>query len=283
MEMVAAAKSKKMVDCFNATRPYQNKLSKLMSILLHAQNTQQGMQMQDKSLSSPYLRKSAKIRNLALIVVTANRGLCGGYNSNLLRLAYKHYQKASAEGIACDLHVIGKKGLSYFKFLKLPIKASYLNVDDNLKYPEAEKLVLHFMEAFSQRSYDHVEIVATRYYSAAKQKPVIQTLLPLDLNAVNKSTTAENVIDNNTNHNYIFEPDLSRILKHTLPLSIKVNFYSVLLGALASEQILRRIAMKNATDAAEEMLKLLNRSYNRARQASITQELAEIVSGADAL
>ena len=273
MEMVSTAKSKKIVDRVTASTPYRKKIVSL----LHS------LQETGVVYNSPYTEKAPSIKNLALIVISANRGLCGGYNSNVLRLAYERYQKLREEDISCDLFVLGKKGVSFFKFLKIPMKENYTHIEDTFQYEDSETLLMPFLKSFSQKEYDAIEIVSTVYHSSSRQEAELIPFLPF------LSESLENKKPDNFSStsaladNYSFSPDAAIILKKLIPLSIKTKFYNIFLGAMASEQIARRIAMKNATDAAGDMLKNLTRSYNRARQASITQELAEIVAGADAI
>ena len=269
MEMVSAAKSKKLVDRLNTAKPYKEKLLEMIAALGR----------EEQSISSPYLRRVKELHRAALLVVSANRGLCGAYNSNILGLAKKRYEELSSQGIKCDVYAIGKKGRSYFKFVKIDLKEAYVDIDENFSYSQSEKLCMDFMRKFRDQLYDKIEIVSAAYHSAGSQKAACIEFLPpgLGLSEVveeKKETRKEN---------YIFEPDAKSIVEALIPLSIRTHFYGILLEAMCSEQIARRVAMKNATDSAGEMLKSLVRSYNRARQASITQELAEIVAGADAI
>ncbi len=281
MEMVSTAKSKRLTDRRNAAAPYRSSLLELIACI--------GKRAQD--ISSPYLHQPTRIRRSALLVVSANRGLCGGYNSNVLRLAHHYYDQSRQKNIDCDLYVIGKKGVAFFTFLKLPIRESYLHIDDNFRYEEAEDLASYFMQEFSHGTYDQVNIATTVYYSAGQQKPEILSLLPvsLEVNAQseksisNVRTEASQKLHKLHGQDYVFDPNPEMIIGEMLPLAIKTNLYGILLEAITSEYTARRIAMKNASDAASDMLKVLKRSYNRIRQASITQELAEIVAGADAV
>ncbi|MCB1172241.1 MAG: ATP synthase F1 subunit gamma [Leptospiraceae bacterium] len=268
MEMVSTAKSKKLIDRVHAAQPYAQKLHEVMVSLSRAGG----------NVDSVYLQEVENPARVALLVVTANRGLCGGYNSNTLRMARARLQVLQSQGKAVDLFVVGKKGKSYFNFIGYEMKNTWLDIDDNFTYEQAEEICLFFMNQFIGGVYDTIEVASVVYYSAGSQKPDITILLPMGMDkaeAGDDETLLQGLVD------YDPEPDL--LMEKMLPLAIKTHFYKILLEAVASEQIFRRIAMKNATDAAGEMLKLLTRTYNRARQASITQELAEIVAGADAL
>ena len=211
------------------------------------------------------MAKTPTPRKCALLIVSANRGLCGGYNANVLREARAYYEKQQTQKLPTDLYVIGKKGAAFFRFLGIDIKQSIIDIDDNFKYAQAEKLAENFMESFIREEYDRIDVVSTIYHSAGSQKPGIRPLLPLAW----QSDTASGNADANTVQsaaltvanaaNYEFSPQPEMIFNEMLPLIVKTSLYSMLLEAVASEQIYRRIAMKNATDAANDMLKGLTR------------------------
>ncbi len=270
--MVSTAKSRKLVARVSSANFYKNKLCQITERLKGELDQTQ----------SPYLRQEKRVKKSALIVVSTNRGLCGGYNANLLRMSHEHYKKIESNENKCDLYVIGKKGISFYKFLHIPIFKTYTHIDDNLTQIEAERMSLSFMGKFTKKDYDRIDIASTVYYSAGNQKPAILPFLPLQLDSIAQTKLNEKG-DHALDLNCIVEPSPKEVIYELIPLFLKTVFYSAFLASLASEQIARRIAMKNATDAGEEMLKSLTRSYNRIRQASITQELAEIVAGADAI
>ena len=276
MEMVATAKSKKLIDKVNEAKPYGDKLRNIMESLA----TQGG------NIDSPYLRVSETPKRIALVVVTANRGLCGGYNTNVLRLArqtYESYKKAGQSEV--DVYMVGKKGASFFRFLGLPMHEQITDIDDTFTYDQADQMITALMDDFETGRYDRVEMISTIYYSAGSQKPGVTQLLPVGLgdNDSDDGESEATVKSGGAQGPVIYEPDPATIASEMIPLAIKTTFYRVLLEAVASEQIARRVAMKNATDAAGEMVKQLTRTYNRARQAGITQEILEIVGGAEAV
>lgn len=266
MEMVATAKAKKMSDRVNASKPFSDKIKEMVSSLssLSAQ------------IENPLLRKPEKVKKIALFVVSANRGLCGGYNSNILRMTRRRIAQLKEEGIEYTLYVVGKKGISFFKYMKEPVEKSFTNIDDYSGYPEAEEFANLFMELFSERKVDAVEVITTVYNSSSNQTPENYRVLPLE-----PPKKVDGDEETKINENMIYEPDPEVILESLLPMVIKTGFYKIILEAVCSEQIARRIAMKSATDAATEMIKILTRGYNRVRQAKITQEISEIVGGAD--
>ncbi|MCR9144265.1 MAG: ATP synthase F1 subunit gamma [bacterium] len=278
MEMVATAKSKKLIDRVNEAKPYGDKLLNIMESLA----TQGG------NIDSPYLRIEENPRKAALVVVSANRGLCGGYNTNLLRLARQQVDKLKTGGnTEVDIYMIGKKGAAFFKFLQIGVHETIIDIDDTFTYDQADTLVTKLMDSFEDLKYDRVEVVSTVYLSAGSQKPDVIQLLPVGLGESAQADDAAKADasagEGATTGPVIYEPDPATIASEMIPLAIKTTFYRILLEAVASEQIARRIAMKNATDAAGEMVKQLTRTYNRARQAGITQEILEIVGGAEAV
>ncbi len=271
MEMVSTAKSKKMVKRVNAAKPYGEKLLEIMDTL----------GKDASSIESPYLRTEEKPKKAVLLAVTANRGLCGGYNTNVLRMARNRLKSLEERGIHAELHIIGKKGQSFFKFLKTDINKFISAKEDKIEFDDARELAEEYMSRFAEGEIDLVEVISTVYISAAVQKAAISTVLPVGL----KETDAVHKKDHSKSMpaGVIFEPAPEVIITNLIPHLIKANMYRLLLEAAAAEQIYRRIAMKSATDAANDMRKLLTRTYNRIRQASITQEISEIVAGADSV
>jgi F-type H+-transporting ATPase subunit gamma len=261
MEMVATAKSKKMSNKVNASKPYSDKIKELIGSLASLSS----------KVESPLLRKEEAPKKIALLVVTANRGLCGGYNSNIIRMTKLKIADLKAKGIAYDLYAIGKKGIAFFKFAKENLKQGYIHIDDKSGYEEAETFANLFMEEFSDGKIDGFEIISTHYVSSAEQVPLLTKVLPIEP----PEGSAE------VNDLVIYEPSPEAILNSLLPQVIKTSIFKVLLEAVCSEQIARRMAMKSATDAATDMIKALTRGYNRARQSKITQEISEIVAGSN--
>ncbi|PJZ68697.1 ATP synthase F1 subunit gamma [Leptospira perolatii] len=262
MEMVSTAKSKKLSDRVNASHPFSNKIKELVGSLASLSEV----------VNSPYLRRPRTTRNVALLVITANRGLCGGYNSNTNRLAKARIQELREKGIGVRLFVVGKKGSSYFRFTGEKIEKSYTHINDKSGYKEAEEFAEFFLELFAKEEVDAVEIVSTVYLSSASQKPAVTKILPFESDA--KGNAGDSVL---------YEPSPAQILESLLPLVVKTAFLKAILEATCSEELARRVAMKSATDASSDMIKLLTRGYNRIRQAKITQEISEIVAGADSL
>lgn len=264
MEMVSTAKAKKASNKVNAAKPYAELTRELVSSL----SSLAGI------IQSPLLRKPDKIRKVAILAMTANRGLCGGFNSSVLKMVKSRIEDLKKKGIEVEVHAAGKKAISFFKFARIETVSAITNIDDKAGSKEAIELATYFMERFANQTVDAVEIISTHYISAANQRPEITSVLPLQMEEKSGSNSGPDVL---------YEPDPKTILENLLPLVIKTTFVKIILESVASEHIARRVAMKAATDAAGEMIKLLTRGYNRVRQAKITQEISEIVGGAEAI
>lgn len=263
MEMVATSKAKKMSNKVNASKPYSEKIAELVESL-------GGL---SSKLNSPLLRVPDSIKRVGILIITANRGLCGGYNGNVIRLSRTKLREYREQGIEVELYVVGKKGISFFKYAKEKVVENFTNLDDKSGYDVAEGYATIFKNLFVSGKVDKVEIISTVYHSSSNQKAEVTQVLPV---SGNKGTSVKNDV-------VIYEPSPEKILESLLPQVVNMSFYRACLEAVTSEQIARRVAMKSATDAASEMIKLLTRGYNRVRQAKITQEISEIVAGADSL
>jgi len=274
MEMVATVKSKRAQDRIKATTPYSRKLAEILQSLAGS-----------GSITHPFLSPREPVRRSLALVVTGNRGLCGGYNSNVLHLAERWLAAEREAGRETRLQVSGKKGIARFRFLKAGVEKSYTHIDDRPAFKDAGEIAEEFMKRFLAGDVDRVLVFSTRYHSSSIQKPAEAQLLPI----ASPASTAEEAGKAGAKGgrggtiDFIFEPDRDAILKALLPLSVKNALYRLFVEAAASEQVARRVAMKLATDNAEEMIRMYTRSYNRQRQAGITQQIMEIVAGAEAL
>ena len=269
MEMVAAAKSKQTIDRVEASTPYSSKLTELLNSLTGGQNVDHFL-----------VREKEKIQKSALLVVTANRGLCGGYNTNVANLAEKWVRAEQAEGREAHVLMVGKKGISRFRFRKVEVAEKRTDIEDKPSFSQAAEIADGFIESFRKGEVDRVMVAVTRYHSAVVQQADLFQLLPI-IPPETEGDDGEEAPQQNTD--FIFEPDPARILEDLLPFSVKHTMYRLLLEAAAGEQIARRVAMKLATDNAGELTRFYTGKYNRERQASITQQIMEIVGGAEAL
>ena len=283
MELVATSKLKRAQDRVVAARPYAAALAEVIGDLYAP----------DLAERFPLLRQPAeKSRRVALVVITANRGLCGAFNANLIREARRRIEQLEAEGAAVDLHLIVKKGISYFKFAKRPAVSQRTDIGDKPKAEHAAEIVGPLMTQFESGALDAVEIVFAQFKSAVSTPPTTLRILPItppraDGRTIGRADTVQSQTagppERPSAAFYILKPSADAILEQLLPLYVRNQLYRALVETAAAFLGAQRTAMKNATDNAGEIIELLQRTYNRARQAQITQELAEIVGGAEAL
>jgi len=265
MKMVAAAKLRRAQEKAEAARPYAERMSRMLGSLAGSLSGGAG---------APALLAGTGRSEVHLVVVaTSDRGLCGAFNGHVTRTATRLMKPLRESGHELVLAVQGKKGMGFCKFQKIPV-AMPLNLGDKVKFEDVDALATRLMEEFVAGKYDSVQVVYMRFVSAAKQEPEVMQLLPL------KAVTPA---AGSAGGSCEFLPSADRILSELLPRSVKVSLYQAFLDAAVSEQAMRRVAMKAATDNARGLGRVLKRNYNRARQAKITTELTEIVSGAAAL
>lgn len=273
MEMIATAKALVCQKRINQIKPYGDKITELLGDLKRA-----GAGGDEAAALFPLLRTPTKIEREAVIIITANRGLCGGYNTNCLRMAERYIADREKAGVQCEVHMIGKKGIGRFRYLGREVAQKYTQFEDRPTFVEAEELFEPILDRFAKGELDAVSIVSTRYLNAVRQTPELRHVLPLT-----PDESAEQNTESHASVDFIFEPSPREILGTLVPLSVKMQLFQALVEAAASEQIARRIAMKNATDNADEMARNYTMLYNRTRQAGITQEILEIVGGAEAM
>jgi F-type H+-transporting ATPase subunit gamma len=267
MELISRAKFKKAMDRAAAAGAYTRRITELVSHLAHS-----GL-----SVSHPLLEPRPAVRTANLLVLSANRGLCGGYNSSVLRQAYARLEALRGEGVQVRMEVSGKRGIGAFRFRHIPVDATFTHFDDRPAFEEVDVLAARYLEEYLAGRLDQLDIAYTRFESAGRQYAVAETLLPLGRlegsDADNMHAAAE----------YEFLPSAESILDEIVPTSFKVKLFKCFLDAAASEQIARMVAMKAATENAESMIGSLSMAYNRARQGQITGDLLEIIGGAEAL
>src|SRR5918998_4650313 len=263
MEMVATSKMKRALDRVIAARPYAGALADVMGSLY-------APELADRF---PLLRQPDAVRRAAVILLTSNRGLAGAFNANLIREARGTVARLEGEGAGVDLHAVGRKGIGYFRYVGRELATARADVGDRPTAQNAAELVDPLMEAFARGALDAVYVVYARFQSALSTPPTTQRVLPVEPPQGERATRRD----------YLLFPSAEAILGELLPSYVRNAVYRALVETAAAEQAARRTAMKNATDNAGEMLNLLRRTYNRARQANITQEIAEIVGGAAAL
>jgi len=267
MEMVATSKMKRAQDRVVAARPYANSLAEVISSLYSPELAEQFR----------LLRQPAEIKKAAVILLTSNRGLAGGFNANLIKEARNLLARLDKEGAQTILRIVGRKGLGYFRYVGRPIESSRTDFTDRPTAENAADLVNDLIGQFERGEIDAVDVVYARFNSALSTPPTTLRVLPVTP-PEKKSGDHQGL-----RHDYLLFPSAEAILAQLLPLYVRNSIYRALVETAAAEQGARRTAMKNATDNAGDIINVLRRTYNRARQAQITQEIAEIVGGSAAL
>jgi F-type H+-transporting ATPase subunit gamma len=234
------------------------------------------------NIKHPLLEKHDPIKNSVLLVISSNRGLCGGYNASILREAQARIRQIQAEGVTLHLELSGKRAIAYFRYQGIASEKSYTQFEDKPSFDEVDEIAERYIHGYITGKVDRVEVVYMKFLSASRQAPVVETLLPLSASAL-PPTPAGEPAARKKQIEYEFYPNAQEILQEILPESFKVRLFKCFLDAAVSEQIARRVAMKAATENAGDMIKSITRQYNRARQAQITKEIAEVIGGAEAL
>ncbi len=264
MEMVATSKMKRAQDRVVAARPYAMALGEVLSRLYSPELAER----------FPLLRQPARQRRVAVLLLTSNRGLAGAFNANLIKEARARVAELEARGAQVDLHVVGRKGIGFFKYVNRAMLTQRTDITDRPTADDAASLVEGLMQEFIAGTLDGVYVVYAQFRSALSTPPTTTQVLPVQPPAKT---------DAGMQRDYLLYPSAEELLTELLPSYVRNSVYRALAETAAAEQGARRTAMKSATDNASEMLNLLKRTYNRARQAQITQEIAEIVGGAAAL
>ena len=262
MEMVATSKMKRAQERVMAARPFATVLTDVISSLYSSELAERFR----------LLRQPATVRRAAVLVLTSNRGLAGGFNSNIIKEARTLIARLGDENVEVELHVVGRKGLGYFRYVGRAVASSRTDIPDRPTVKEAGELVDGLMDRFSKGELDAVYVVSARFRSALSTPPHTEKILPV--------TPPDR---KGPSRDYLLFPSAEAILTELLPAYVRNVVYRALVENEAGFQGAQRTAMKNATDNATDILNLLRRNYNRARQANITQEISEIVGGAAAL
>jgi len=267
MELVATSKLKRAQDRVVAARPYAQALREVIADLVTPELAER----------FPLLRQPAPPakggpRRVALVLLTSNRGLAGGFNSNLIKEARRRIAALEGEGYEVELHGVGKKGIGFFRYLGRRFSLERTDIGDRPTSDHAAEIVAPLIAAYERGELARVELVQAQFLSAISTPPATVQVLPV-----------ESPADRTTRPDYILEPNADEILAQLLPLYVRNAVYRGLVETAAAEHGARRTAMKNATDNAGEILEVLKRTYNRQRQGAITQEISEIVGGAAAL
>lgn len=267
MQMIATAKFTAAVGRAKATKPYTENIRKLVSEVVAAAGDV------EHPLITGAIANEGANREL-LLVITSDRGLCGAYNGNVLRRAVTHLNQLRTKGVEFDLETSGKKAVAYFRFLRYTLAQRH-TVGDKPKYEDVERLADRYIQEFLAGRYSAVRVAYMRFESNARQTPQVVQLLPLQAEQVAAAEGAGG--------SYEFSPSSVDLLDDLLPRAVKTTLFQAFNDAVVSEQIMRMVAMKAATENAKDIGKTLRRDFNRARQTQITTELTEIIAGSAAL
>ena len=271
MELVATARFKKAMDRATQAAAYTRKMSEIVADLSEA------LKSSGSSITHPLLQQRETEKKSILLILTSNRGLCGGYNGSVLRLAQGRMRQAKADGVHLDVEVSGKRGIGFFKFQKFATTSMYTHFEDKVSFEQVDELAKRYAELFVRGEIDRLDVAYTKFHTMSRQSSIVETLLPIGKLATTESPGGK------TQTEYEFLPSPEEILEEIVPASFKARMFKCFLDAAVSEQIARMVAMKSATENADGMIRTIRAQYNRARQSQITSELSEIIGGAAAL
>jgi F-type H+-transporting ATPase subunit gamma len=275
MELIATSRFQRALRRAQEAESYTRKIAELAADL--SKNAGE--------VSHPLLA-TRPVKKSLLLVITANRGLCGGYNGSVIREAVVATKQYAASNTPFDLEAAGKRGIAFFKFQGMPRTQEYTNFEDKPTFAEVDVVASRYIDLYTSGQIDEVKVAYTKFINAARQQAVVETLLPLSSVAVETrkpeaATPATAGADNKVSYEFI--PNASEILEELVPAALKVRLFKMFLDAAVSEQIARRVAMKAATENAGDLIKDITRVYNRTRQANITKEISELIAGSEAL
>ncbi|MFN3505372.1 MAG: ATP synthase F1 subunit gamma [Caldimicrobium sp.] len=264
MNMVASAKLRSLQEKLEGFRPYGSKYEEIIAQLLSAPGLNKSR--------IPYLRTKDEIRRVGMILITADRGLCGAFNSNLIREAENLIKKFRRENKEVEFILVGKKGISYFK-RKVPVRETYGDIMAKVLMQDARRIARSAIQAFLDGHWDEVYLIYGYFVNIVRQVPKVEKFLPLEFEIGERKSSIV----------YSYEPEAEELLPQLIPLYLNTKIFSAMLETAVSEQAARMTAMDNANRACTDMVKQLTLYYNKVRQASITKELMDIVGGAEAI
>jgi F-type H+-transporting ATPase subunit gamma len=275
MELIATARFKKAMDRASAATAYTNRMTMLVGDLMAS-----GLEVRH-----PLMEVREKVQNATLLVLTANRGFCAGFNGNVGRAAVIRWEELKAQVPNCRLEVVGKKGIAAMKFRSLAVDQSYTNFEDKPSFNEVDVIASRYLDEYTTGKLDRLDVVYTRFINIARQQVTIETLLPLGAIRQEAATGAggESAAEGSRGAIYDFVPSPQSILEEVVPASFKIKLFKCFLDSAVSEQIARMVAMKSATENAQDLIHRLSMQYNRARQGRITSELMDVIGGVEAL
>jgi F-type H+-transporting ATPase subunit gamma len=267
MELIATARFKKAMDRAHAATAYTKRITRLVADLANS-----GLEVKH-----PLLEGRETTQRAVLLVLTANRGLCGGYNSNVQRAGFIRFAELQAQVSELSMEISGKRGLAAAKFRALPVRESFTHFEDKPSFQQVEVLANRYLDSYAAGTLDRLDVAYMRFENVSRQFVTVETLLPL---AALEGAEAE---QGATQSQYEFLPSAESILEEVVPTSFKVKLFKCFLDAAVSEQVARMVAMKAATKSAGDRIRQLSMAYNRARQSQITGEIMEIIGGVEAL
>lgn len=272
MELIATARFKKAMDRAHAATAYTKRITELVRDLAST-----GLEV-----SHPLLEERKEVKSAVLLVLTGNRGLCGGYNGNVQRLGLGRFNELKATpGLAkTSLEVSGKRGIGFYKYRNIMADVTYTHFEDKPTFEEVAVLAQRYLEDYITGKLDRLDVAYTRFESVARQKATVETLLPLSSIG---GADAAGTVESKGESLYEFLPSAQSILEEVVPTSFQIKLFKCFLDAAVSEQVARMVAMKSATENADQLIKTLSRNYNRARQSQITSEILEVLGGVEAL
>jgi F-type H+-transporting ATPase subunit gamma len=268
MEMVAAAKLRRNQQRIEALRPYAGDMIEMMTDLAT---------YSEESLRYALVRARPEVRTVAVVAMTGDRGLAGAFNSNVVRRAMEIERGLRADGVETRVIAVGRKGIGTLTFRGCRLERSWQGLSDRPEYTDAQEIARYLIELYTSGEVDRVRLVYNHFTSAIEQTLLDDVILPVPREALAREEKHSRPVT------YLYEPEAADILERLLPAYVEIAVYRALLESSASEQGARMTAMRNASDSAEEMLGSLTLALNRARQAAITQEILEVVAGAEAL
>jgi F-type H+-transporting ATPase subunit gamma len=263
-ELIAASRIIKAQTRATEARPYADAIGEMVEMLA------------SEARSSPLLAERPDVRNVGLVVITADRGLCGAYNSNVLREAERARRRETGAGREVRITGVGRKALSYYRFRRIPMAAEFAGVSDRPTYDDAKRIAAALIQQFVAGEIDKLFIAYTQYASSFVQRPRVVQVLPARVGEAAPAGGGPQAA-------FEYEPEPAALLEALLPRYVQMKLYAAMLESAASEHAARRRAMRAASDNADDLMKVLNLTANQARQSEITSEIADIVGGAEAL
>ncbi|MGD9634063.1 MAG: ATP synthase F1 subunit gamma [Pirellulales bacterium] len=276
MELIATARFKKAMDRAAAATAYTDRMTQLVTDLMSS-----GLEVRH-----PLLEKRDEVKHATLLVLTANRGFCAGFNGNVVRAAAHRWEELKSTVPNCRIEVVGKKGIAAMKFRGQAVDQSFTNFEDKPAFDEVDVLASRYLDEYATGKLDRLDVAYTRFVNIAKQQVAVETLLPLGAISGGDKNSAGPVGGaggGDRRAMYDFVPSPESILEEVVPASFKVKLFKYFLDSAVSEQIARMVAMKSATENAGDLIHRLSMEYNRARQSRITSELMDVIGGVEAL